>query len=107
MIDLEETLKEAIEDLLRQFAYRGEKDGRLVLTTGGLSALEAGFAAIGWSDPHPVPGSKPGGRLPQRGPSYSRVHASGTPPGARQPQNFRGRKRPGPARGGSTCATRA
>ena len=47
--------KETIEDLLIQFAYRGLKDGRLVLTTGGLSALENGFRVLGWANPHPIP----------------------------------------------------
>ena len=46
---------EVIEDLLCQFAYRTKKNGRLALTTGGLSALESGFCAIGWDDPHPIP----------------------------------------------------
>jgi hypothetical protein len=55
MIGLEETAEEVIEDLLFQFAYRGVKDGRLVLTTGGLSALEGGFAWLGWDDPKPIP----------------------------------------------------
>ena len=55
MIDTEDSPEEVIEDLLWQFAYRGEKDGRLVLCTGGLSALESAFVAVGWNDPHPVP----------------------------------------------------
>jgi hypothetical protein len=52
---LEDTNEDVIEALLFQFAYRAEKDGRLVLCTGGLSALEAGFEAAGWDDPHQIP----------------------------------------------------
>lgn len=44
-----------IEDLLYQFAYRTKSNGRLALTTGGLSALEGGFSALGWDDPHLLP----------------------------------------------------
>lgn len=55
MIGLEETAEEVIEDLLLQFAYRGVKDGRLVLTAGGLGALESAFAWLGWDDPKPIP----------------------------------------------------
>lgn len=43
--------REIIEDLLHQFAYDCPH-GKL--TTGGLSALEAAFEYVGWSDPHPL-----------------------------------------------------
>lgn len=48
-------LLSVIDDLVRQFAYEGDKDGLPAYTTGGLSALESGFAALGWDDPHPAP----------------------------------------------------
>jgi hypothetical protein len=47
--------REALEDIAWQFAYPGSKDGRLVLSTGGLSALESAFEALGWPDPKPCP----------------------------------------------------
>ena len=50
-----EEAKEIIIDLLNQFAYTGKKDGRAILTTGGLSALECGFSFVGWDDPHFIP----------------------------------------------------
>ena len=50
----EEQLKEALEDMLWQFAYRRTRGKRLVLNTGGLGALEGAFAALGWDDPHYV-----------------------------------------------------
>ena len=49
------TSEEVIEDLLLQFAYRTSTGGRLALGTGGLSALESGFGALGWDDPHLIP----------------------------------------------------
>lgn len=46
--------REALEDMVWQFAYRGVKGRRLALGTGGLSALERAFDALGWDDPHYV-----------------------------------------------------
>lgn len=46
---------EVVKDLLHQFAYSGEKDGRAMLWTGGLSALEWGFKFVGWDNPHFTP----------------------------------------------------
>ena len=46
------TLRAALESMVNQFAYdndRGEYH------TGGLSALEEAFDALGWDDPHPMP----------------------------------------------------
>jgi len=43
--------KDALEEMVCQFAHRGVKDGKSVLHTGGLSALETAFTALGWSDP--------------------------------------------------------
>ncbi len=50
----EEDLRDALEDLIWQFAYHGEKNGQPVLHTGGLSALEGAFRALGWDDPHVI-----------------------------------------------------
>uniref|UniRef100_A0A6M3JGN9 Uncharacterized protein n=2 Tax=viral metagenome TaxID=1070528 RepID=A0A6M3JGN9_9ZZZZ len=44
-------VREALEEMVWQFAYRGVQDGKPILYTGGLSALESAFAALGWSDP--------------------------------------------------------
>ena len=46
-------LYEALEDMFRQFAYWNDRVGGY--TTGGLSALEGAFEALGWDDPHPEP----------------------------------------------------
>ena len=46
---------EIIKDLLYQFAYPGEKNGRAMLWTGGVSALEWGFKFMGWDNPHFTP----------------------------------------------------
>lgn len=50
----ENDLREALEDMLFQFGYRGVKDGKRILHTGGLSALEHAFGVLGWEDPHVV-----------------------------------------------------
>jgi hypothetical protein len=42
----------ALEGMVWQFAYPGVKSGKPVLGTGGLSALEEAFRALGWSDPY-------------------------------------------------------
>jgi len=44
-------LREALADMVWQFAYRGTYEGRENLHTGGLSALESAFDALGLSDP--------------------------------------------------------
>ena len=44
-------LKEALADMVNQFAYEGTKNGEGVMRTGGLSALEDAFVALGLSDP--------------------------------------------------------
>lgn len=46
-------LREALEDMVRQFAYWSESIGGV--GTGGLSPLEAAFDLLGWEDPHPLP----------------------------------------------------
>lgn len=47
----EQELREALEDMVHQFAYY--TNGAFI--TGGLSALEDAFHALGWEDPHPAP----------------------------------------------------
>ena len=44
-------LKEALADMVNQFAYETQTDGGGALYTGGLSALENAFCALGLSDP--------------------------------------------------------
>ena len=48
-------MKEALEDMVWQFGYRGIKNRKPVIHTGGLSALERAFEALGWEDPHFIP----------------------------------------------------
>jgi hypothetical protein len=48
-------LKEALEDMVFQFGYRGVHNNQPCIITGGLSALESAFSAIGWDDPHILP----------------------------------------------------
>ena len=48
-------LKEVLEELVFQFAPRGVKTGKPIIWTGGLSALEGAFEALGWDDPHYLP----------------------------------------------------
>lgn len=43
--------KEALQDMVWQFAYRGTKNNKSIMLTGGLSALEGAFEALGWDDP--------------------------------------------------------
>jgi hypothetical protein len=45
-------IKEALHDMVWQFAYRDTKNDKPMLWTGGLSALEGAFEALGWSNPH-------------------------------------------------------
>lgn len=48
-------LKEFAEDVVYQFGYKINYDGRLHLTAGGLSTLEWAFNILGWEDPKPFP----------------------------------------------------
>jgi len=47
-------VKDALEGMIWQFAYRGNTrtTGEPMLYCGGLSALEDAFSALGWDDPH-------------------------------------------------------
>lgn len=46
------SIREALEKMAWQFAYRGVIEGKSVLHTGGLSALIDTFEALGWENPH-------------------------------------------------------
>ena len=46
--------KDALEDMVWQFAYRVVKNGKPCLANGGLSALEHAFDVLGWDNPYPV-----------------------------------------------------
>mgnify|MGYP001569572096 CR=1 FL=1 len=46
-----QVLREALQSMIEQFAF--VSDGKI--HTGGLSALECAFDAMGWDDPHPAP----------------------------------------------------
>ncbi len=47
--------KEALEDMVNQFAYPCSIGGIAHITTGGLSALELAFEVLDYPDPKPVP----------------------------------------------------
>jgi len=49
-----EAAEDALECMVRQFAYEGSKDGRPAYGTGGLSALEDAFTVLHWDDPQPA-----------------------------------------------------
>ena len=49
-------LRDALEGMVRQFAYWSDKAGGYC--TGGLSALEDAFDALGWDDPYPAPSAR-------------------------------------------------
>ena len=48
-------LHQALEGMVFQFGYRGVKNGQPTIWTGGLSALEEAFWALGWDNPHYLP----------------------------------------------------
>ena len=47
--------KDALEEMVWQFGHRGVKNNQPIIWTGGLSALESAFEALGWEDPHYLP----------------------------------------------------
>lgn len=49
----EDTMREALVGMVEQFGYWSDTVGGY--WTGGLSALEFAFDALGWDDPHPYP----------------------------------------------------
>jgi hypothetical protein len=48
-------IKEALIDMVWQFANEASIEGKVYLTAGGLSALEEAFDALGWHDPYAAP----------------------------------------------------
>ena len=48
-------LKEFAEDVVCQFGYYVQHNGRLHITHGGLSTLEWAFEILGWENPKPFP----------------------------------------------------
>jgi len=48
-------LRAALEGMVDQFGYACAKNGQPAIGTGGLSALEDAFAALGWDDPYVIP----------------------------------------------------
>lgn len=54
MVEVAE-LKEFAEDVVYQFGYKINHNGRLHLSSGGLSTLEWAFSILGWPDPKPYP----------------------------------------------------
>lgn len=51
LLQQRDELKKALISLMWQFAYYGTKNNVAVMHTGGLSALEDAFSALGLSDP--------------------------------------------------------
>jgi hypothetical protein len=51
ILDERDELKDALFDMVGQFAYEGRKNNKIVLHTGGLSSLEIAFKALRLSDP--------------------------------------------------------
>ena len=51
----ERMFREALEGMVYQFGYRGVKGGEPIISTGGNSALEQAFEALGWEDPLLLP----------------------------------------------------
>ena len=48
--------KDALESMVFQFGYRDVwGDDQPTISTGGMSALEEAFDALGWDDPHYLP----------------------------------------------------
>ena len=48
-------VRDELEDMCYQFAYDGQDGRGPYFTTGGLSALEGAFDALGWKDKHYTP----------------------------------------------------
>ena len=51
LLQQRDELREALVEMIWQFGYRGTYEGRENLHSGGLSALESAFDALGISDP--------------------------------------------------------
>jgi hypothetical protein len=50
-----EDMQEFAGDVVYQFGYYGQYDGRLHICHGGLSTLKWAFGILGWDNPHPAP----------------------------------------------------
>ena len=50
-----DSLRDALESMVFQFGHRSVKNGRPIIYTGGLSALEEAFEALAWKNPHYLP----------------------------------------------------
>ena len=48
-------MREFAADVVYQFGYYGQYNGRLHIGHGGLSTLEWAFDILGWDNPHPAP----------------------------------------------------
>ncbi len=57
-IEFAEKHKEALADMVNQYAFRGTNGKVPILYTGGMSALEQAFDVLGYSDPHDFPEAK-------------------------------------------------
>lgn len=44
-------LREALLDMVEQYAFENNRGGREYYWTGGMGALENAFDALGWNDP--------------------------------------------------------
>ncbi len=58
MIEFVGEYKEALADMVNQYAFRGTNGKVPILYTGGMSALEQAFDVLGYSDPHDFPEAK-------------------------------------------------
>ncbi len=47
--------RQALESMVFQFGYRGVKNGKPIIGSGGSSALEEAFRVLGWPDPRVLP----------------------------------------------------
>lgn len=52
---LMDDMKEFAKDVVYQYGYYGQYNGRLHIGNGGLSTLEEAFDILGWDNPHPAP----------------------------------------------------
>lgn len=50
-----DTYRDALIDMVHQFAYESTKDDHACIFTGGLSVLEHAFGVLGYDDPYMTP----------------------------------------------------
>ena len=70
-------ITEALVGMVWQFAHKGQKNGKPIVFTGGLSALEDAFTALGWEDPHNGTGAMWNGQIVEDGPWVCDVEGCG------------------------------